>query len=72
MPLDQLSAAWRASARRQLVLDTPATDCAVERDAAKKDAGKHIQQAAVTAARAGRSDVAKSLLAAWEQLDSRT
>lgn len=61
--------AWRAAARRTLVLDTAPTNCAVERDAANKDTARHIQQAALTAARAGRQDVAKVLLAAWEQLD---
>jgi hypothetical protein len=64
--------AWLAAARRQIVLDTAfSTDCAVERAAANKDAARHIQQAALMAARAGRRDVAESLLAAWEQLDSR-
>jgi hypothetical protein len=63
---------WRAAARRQIVLDTAPTECAVERSYARTDAAKHLQQAALLAARAGRKDVANALLAAWEQMESGT
>lgn len=62
--------AWLAAARRTLVLDTPQLDCPLERADARKDAGRHVQQASLLAMRAGRKDAANALLAAWEQLES--
>lgn len=67
---DMTRQAWITSARRQLVLDTSVTECPVERTQARQDVTKHLQQAALQAVRAGRRDVANTLLAAWEQLEA--
>lgn len=64
--------AWRASARRQIVLGGLEAASDYERADACKDSARHVQQAAICAVRAGRKDVAESLLNAWEKLESTT
>jgi hypothetical protein len=60
---------WLAAARRSLVLDTPALECPLERADARRDAAKHLQQAAILAVRADCPEIARQLLATWEAME---